>query len=115
MEHTPSSAVVSELMSLRGNEKCYDCSGADNVWGSINMGILLCIDCAGKHRRFGVNVSFVRSLYMDSWSDQQLEMMRQEVMGDYETSLLTALARRGRLKTWPGKHSTPQKKRNATE
>ena len=78
MEHlTPSSVILTELMSIRGNDKCYDCACADNVWASVNMGILLCIDCAGKHRRFGVNVSFVRSLHMDTWSDQQLEMIRQ--------------------------------------
>ena len=74
---TPSSALLVELMSIRGNDKCHDCASADNMWASINMGILLCIDCAGRHRRFGVNVSFVRSLHMDSWSDQQLEMIRQ--------------------------------------
>lgn len=37
-------------------------------WASVNNGILLCLNCSGVHRSFGVRVSFVRSITMDSWS-----------------------------------------------
>jgi len=41
------------------------------------MEFFLCLSCSGLHRGFGVNVSFVRSVTMDSWSDLQLAMMKQ--------------------------------------
>ena len=43
----------------------------------MNHGTLICIACAGVHRSLGVNVSFVRSMHMDTWTDSQIEMMRQ--------------------------------------
>jgi hypothetical protein len=36
-------------------------------WCSINNGITLCLICAGQHRNFGVNISYIRSLTIDSW------------------------------------------------
>jgi hypothetical protein len=35
-------------------------------WCSINLGILLCIDCSGIHRSLGTNFSRVRSLTLDT-------------------------------------------------
>jgi hypothetical protein len=70
-EHLPTD-VLNELRSYPGNQKCCDCSSLDNDWGSISFGILICLECAGKHRSLGVNISFVRSIKMDSWSKQQV-------------------------------------------
>ena len=33
------------------------------------------MNCAGVHRSFGVAVSSVRSISLDSWTDKQLKMM----------------------------------------
>ena len=69
-------AVLNELKSKKGNDRCFECESRNTDWGSVSMGTLLCIECAGKHRGYGVNVSFIRSLSLDTWSEQQLEMMR---------------------------------------
>lgn len=69
--------VLRHLQSMPGNERCCDCFSEEASWGSVSHGTLLCISCAGVHRSMGVNVSFVRSLHMDTWSECQLEMMRQ--------------------------------------
>ena len=33
------------------------------------------MNCSGVHRGFGVHISFIRSIGMDSWSDRQLKSM----------------------------------------
>eukprot|EP01038_Epipyxis_sp_PR26KG_P007903 gene7903-10728_t len=69
--------ILNEIHAYAGNQKCCDCSSLDTDWASVSHGTLICLDCAGKHRSLGVHVSFVRSIRMDSWSIQQIEMMRQ--------------------------------------
>jgi hypothetical protein len=39
----------------------------DPSWASINLGILLCIECSGVHRKLGSHISRVRSLDLDEW------------------------------------------------
>lgn len=39
----------------------------DPDWASLNLGILLCIDCSGIHRKLGTHISKVRSLGLDDW------------------------------------------------
>jgi len=37
----------------------------------------LCIDCAGKHRQYGVMYSFVKSTNLDKWNRKQLLFMQK--------------------------------------
>lgn len=68
--------VFEELFQENENNSCFECGAASNQWASVNNGIFLCLNCSGLHRGFGVNVSFVRSVNMDSWSELQLAMMK---------------------------------------
>ncbi|GJJ07250.1 hypothetical protein Clacol_001450 [Clathrus columnatus] len=36
----------------------------------------MCLQCAGVHRGFGVHISFVRSISMDAWQEEQLRRMK---------------------------------------
>jgi hypothetical protein len=65
-----------EMFQDHENNFCFECGSPSNHWASVNNGIFLCLNCSGLHRGFGVNVSFVRSVTMDSWSDLQLAMMK---------------------------------------
>ena len=47
----------------------------DPEWASINLGILLCIECSGIHRSLGVQVSKVRSLTLDKFEPEMFNVM----------------------------------------
>lgn len=58
------------LQMLRDNDQgncyCADCGSDIKVeWVSINLGIILCIECGGIHRSLGTHVSKIRSLTLD--------------------------------------------------
>ncbi|KAI5614445.1 arf-GAP with coiled-coil, ANK repeat and PH domain-containing protein 3 isoform X2, partial [Silurus asotus] len=67
--------VLHRVQSLPGNEVCCDCGQAEPRWASINLGILLCIECSGIHRSLGVHCSKVRSLTLDSWEPELMKLM----------------------------------------
>nr|XP_033942580.1 arf-GAP with coiled-coil, ANK repeat and PH domain-containing protein 3-like isoform X1 [Pseudochaenichthys georgianus] len=68
-------SILQRIQLLPGNEHCCDCGQADPRWASINLGILLCIECSGIHRSLGVHCSKVRSLTLDSWEPELLKLM----------------------------------------
>ncbi|XP_041129844.1 arf-GAP with coiled-coil, ANK repeat and PH domain-containing protein 3-like isoform X1 [Polyodon spathula] len=68
-------SILQRVQSIPGNEVCCDCGQADPRWASINLGILLCIECSGIHRSLGVHCSKVRSLTLDSWEPELLKLM----------------------------------------
>ncbi|KAL1304863.1 hypothetical protein AAFC00_003787 [Neodothiora populina] len=63
-----SSALLNQIREAdAGNKFCADCNGESKVdWVSINLGIVLCIECSGIHRSLGTHISKVRSLTLDT-------------------------------------------------
>ncbi|KAI5260825.1 ArfGap-domain-containing protein [Aureobasidium subglaciale] len=64
---TPSALLNQIRESDAGNKYCADCNSEHKVeWVSINLGIILCIECSGIHRSLGTHISKVRSLTLDT-------------------------------------------------
>ena len=40
----------------------------------FQLGIFLCMRCASLHRKLGTHISKVKSLSMDSWSNDQVDV-----------------------------------------
>jgi stromal membrane-associated protein len=75
------------MVQEEGNKICADCSAksmhifglfvalllmkcgarADPSWASFNLGMFMCIDCSGIHRSLGTHITKVKSINLDSW------------------------------------------------
>lgn len=63
------------LQTIPGNSRCVDCDDPHPQWAVVTYGILVCLRCSGRHRSYGVQISKVRSLAMDSWSHTEVLSM----------------------------------------
>jgi len=72
MENNYSHPDIPEILKKGENSKCVDCGAENPKWASMNNGVFLCLKCAGIHRSFGMSVSLIRSLQIDSWTEKQL-------------------------------------------
>lgn len=69
--HTPvfpktDDALFHQVQQIPSDRMCAECSSTKSVeWVSINLLMVLCIDCSGAHRSLGSHISKVRSLTLD--------------------------------------------------
>ncbi|KAM0723444.1 hypothetical protein Q7P37_000430 [Cladosporium fusiforme] len=69
-------ATLKQLVKLEHNKTCADCKRNKHPrWASWNIGVFVCIRCSGIHRSMGVHISRVKSVDLDSWTDEQLGSM----------------------------------------
>ncbi|KAH9906783.1 ArfGap-domain-containing protein [Xylariomycetidae sp. FL2044] len=65
------------VQTIPGNSVCADCQARNPAWASWSLGIFLCMRCAAIHRKLGTHISKVKSLSMDSWSNEQVDNMKK--------------------------------------
>lgn len=78
VHHQAFRKLTEMLQSCSENQCCADCASRlnDSIWASTTVGAFLCIHCAGAHRKLGVQVSRVKSLHLDTWSDEEVAAMK---------------------------------------
>lgn len=69
--------ILSQMLRDEDNKYCVDCDAKGPRWASWNIGIFLCIRCAGIHRNLGVHISRVKSVNLDSWTPEQVTSLQQ--------------------------------------
>ena len=62
---------------LQENPDCADCKAKGPKWASPNLGVFLCIRCAGLHRKMGTHISKIKSVSLDTWKTPELEFMKE--------------------------------------
>lgn len=84
--------ILLDLLKIESNKYCADCGQKGNVsnllikclimrsilgtrWASWNIGVFLCIRCGGLHRSLGTHISKVKSVTLDKWTDEQIEVI----------------------------------------
>nr|CAE84440.1 putative Gcs1 protein [Nakaseomyces delphensis] len=78
-----------QLQKVGANKRCVDCNAPNPQWASPKFGIFICLECAGTHRSLGVHISFVRSITMDQFKQEELVRMEKggnEPFIEYMTS-----------------------------
>ncbi|KAM9847576.1 stromal membrane-associated protein 1 [Aulostomus maculatus] len=68
-------AILSKLLREDDNKYCADCEAKGPRWASWNLGVFMCIRCAGIHRNLGVHISRVKSVNLDQWTSEQIQSM----------------------------------------
>ena len=77
---------IEALLREDDNKYCVDCDAKGPRWASWNLGIFLCIRCAGIHRNLGVHISRVKSVNLDAWKPEHVTSMQK--MGNSKARLL---------------------------
>ncbi|XP_021915773.1 stromal membrane-associated protein 1 isoform X2 [Zootermopsis nevadensis] len=70
-------ALLTQMLRDEDNKYCVDCDAKGPRWASWNLGIFLCIRCAGIHRNLGVHISKVKSVNLDTWTPEQVVSLQQ--------------------------------------
>ncbi|KAI3645909.1 hypothetical protein MP228_008837 [Amoeboaphelidium protococcarum] len=67
--------ILKDLLQQPDNKICADCKKRDPRWASANLGIFICLRCSGIHRSLGVHISKVRSVDLDTWTQDHIDNM----------------------------------------
>ena len=104
-EPEPSALLQRIKNADEGNRVCADCGSDAKVdWCSINLGILLCIECSGIHRSLGTHISKVRGLTLDTSFATQDIIEVLLLIGNRVSNMIWEAKLDGFLK--PSPHST---------
>lgn len=67
--------VFDKILSRPENLSCADCSAKGPRWVSLDFGVFVCMRCSGAHRALTPVYTKVRSVKLDIWTKDMVEIM----------------------------------------
>ena len=64
------------VLEIESNKVCNDCGKREIHWCSLNNSVLLCSSCARTHKKFNPKISTIKSLEIDSWTKEEIELLK---------------------------------------
>ena len=61
---------------MEENRECADCYSKTPRWASTTFGTFVCLRCSGKHRELQVHITKVKSVNLDKWIPDMVEMYK---------------------------------------
>ncbi len=71
---TPNCNKIEQQILLKSLIWSFGVFLSDPTWASYNIGIFICQECAGIHRSLGAHISKVKSIHLDNWEHDQLQV-----------------------------------------
>lgn len=68
---------LTAILNKPGNRECADCGSKNPRWISITLGVVVCIRCCGMHRSLGAHISKMKSVSLDTWTNEMLTTMER--------------------------------------
>lgn len=66
--------ILEALLKKEENKECADCLSKTPRWASIAYGSFVCLRCSGFHRNLSVNLTRIKSVNLDKWPTEFVEM-----------------------------------------
>jgi stromal membrane-associated protein len=67
--------IFEVLLNKEENRTCADCNNKGPRWVSLDFGVFICMNCAGHHRNLGPSITRVRSVKLDAWRQEWVNIM----------------------------------------
>jgi len=74
-DKSASALRIQTIKNLPENKNCSDCNKLNPAWADLLLGVLICTECSGIHRKMGGNISYVKSLSFGSWTNVHLSKL----------------------------------------
>merc|ERR1719494_870605 len=70
--------ILEKISENPSNKICADCGEKNPVWASVNLFVVVCAQCVGRHRNLGANICKARSILMDQkiWTDPLVKLFQ---------------------------------------
>lgn len=68
--------ILEVLLSKPENKTCADCTMKNPKWASITFGTFVCLRCSGMHRQLQVHITKIKSVNLDKWQPEVVEMYK---------------------------------------
>lgn len=90
---TLTNAKIESILSLAGNNKCFECESPDVDWVSFPASVFLCLNCCRRHKEFKIKPK-LKSISVSEFTQHEIKKMNLggnarflSLMNEYKVSL----------------------------